>query len=97
MSNADDLSALIESTAELGWLGRAACGSLALDQLNMFFVDAGRTLSPEAAALCRTCPVRRECLGHAYSNDIAGGYYGGVSPSRRRSLSWEQALELIDA
>lgn len=97
MSNADDLSALIENTAELGWLGRAACGSLGLDQLNMFFVDAGRTLSPEAAALCRTCPVRRECLGHAYANEIAGGYYGGVSPSRRRSLSREQALELIDA
>lgn len=95
MSNADDLSALIENAPELGWLGKAACGDLALDQLNMFFVDAGRTLSADAVSLCEGCVVRRECLDHAYANEIAGGYFGGMSPSRRRSLSWEQAVELI--
>ncbi len=86
MSNTNELAALIESSPEYTWLEQAACGDLELDQLEMFFVEAGRTLSREAAAMCERCPVRQDCLDHAASRDIAGGYFGGMSPSKRRRL-----------
>ncbi len=95
MSREHDLAPLIESTPELTWLNDAACGSLELDRLDLFFVDAGRTLSKEAAALCSSCPSRVECLRHAYDNEIEGGYFGGVSSAKRRTLSFEQAVELV--
>ncbi len=85
MPRPSDLAAIIEQGDTEHWVSRAACGDLPLDRLDMFFVDAGRSLSKEAAALCRTCPVRTECLDHAETRDIAGGYFGGVSPSKRRA------------
>lgn len=96
MSNPDDLATLIESTPEMSWLARAACGELQLDELSMFFVEAGRTISDAAESLCGGCAVRRACLDHAYENDIAGGYFGGLSPSRRRALTYEQAVALVE-
>lgn len=96
MPKTDDLAALIENTAELGWLADAACGQLGLEQLALFFVDAGRTISAEAEAMCAGCGARRACLDHAYDNEIAGGYFGGISPSRRRALSHADAVALIE-
>jgi len=95
MSNTHDLAPLIESVPDLAWLHRAACSDLALDRLSLFFVEAGRTLSKEAAAMCRGCEVRVNCLRHAYDNGIEGGYFGGLSSARRRSLTFEQAVESI--
>ena len=95
MTGSSPLSDLIERASELSWLDDAACSNLALAQLSLFFVEAGRTIAPETKALCRQCPVRRECLDHAYVHDIASGYFGGVSPGRRRALSHAEALELI--
>jgi hypothetical protein len=91
MSNTTELAALIESSPEFAWLEDAACGDLELEQLDLFFVEAGRTLSREAAAICERCPVRLDCLEHASSRDIAGGYFGGVSPSKRRRMTLERA------
>ncbi len=85
MSHPGELAAIIEHTDNDGWIARAACGDLELDQLDMFFVEAGRSLSKEAVALCEGCPVRSECLEHATARDITGGYFGGISPSKRRS------------
>lgn len=95
MSNIRDLGELIGNLPEDGWLGQAACRELDLDKITLFFVDAGRSLSQEAQALCNSCPVRTECLEHAYDHEIAGGYFGGMSPSRRRSLSREDALATL--
>jgi WhiB family redox-sensing transcriptional regulator len=95
MTNLHDLSALIEHSPDFDWVTKAACGSLSLDRLDHFFVDAGRTLSRDAASMCAGCPVRRECLGHAYDNEISAGYFGGVSPSKRRVMTREQALASI--
>lgn len=95
MSNISDLGDLIGNLPEASWLESAACGELGLDELDLFFVDAGRTLSREARQLCGRCPVRTDCLEHAYAHDIAGGYFGGMSPSKRRSLPLERARELI--
>lgn len=85
MARSQDIAALIENSQADAWVERAACGDLDLDQLDMFFVEAGRTLSKEAVALCESCPVRAECLDHAFRREIGGGYFGGMSPSKRRS------------
>lgn len=85
MPRPNDLAAIIEHGDTDDWVSRAACGDLPLDRLDLFFVDAGRSLSKEAAAMCQTCPVRDQCLDHAYEREIAGGYFGGTSPSKRRS------------
>jgi WhiB family redox-sensing transcriptional regulator len=89
------LSELIERAPELTWLDDAACGNLPLDQLPLFFVEAGRTIAAETKALCRGCPVRHQCLDHAYAHQIASGYFGGISPGRRRALTHAEARELV--
>lgn len=85
MARSNDIAALIENSQADAWVEDAACGDLELDQLDMFFVEAGRTLSKEAIALCTGCPVREDCLDHAFRRDIGGGYFGGMSPSKRRA------------
>ena len=95
MSNTQDLAPLIEAAPELSWLQRAACSELELDRLDPFFVEAGRTLSKEAAAMCRGCEARIDCLRHAYDNEIEGGYFGGLSSAKRRALSLDEAIDAI--
>lgn len=95
MSDTSDLASLIEHSPELTWLQRAACRDLSLDQLDLFFVEAGRKQPKEAAATCAGCEVRVECLKRAYDNDISAGYFGGISSAKRRTLTFEQAVELI--
>jgi WhiB family transcriptional regulator, redox-sensing transcriptional regulator len=95
MASNNPLSELIERTPELPWLDAAACGDLELDQLPLFFVEAGRTIASETISLCKRCPVRRECLDHAYEHQIASGYFGGISPGRRRTLSHADAIKLL--
>lgn len=86
----------LSSVPAVPWLDDAACGSLALDRLEMFFVEAGRTIAAETVALCRRCPVRRECLDHAYQYELTSGYFGGISPSRRRSLTRDAAFAELE-
>lgn len=97
MSTTSNLAAIIEQTPDLTWLDRAACSALDVEQLDLFFVEAGKSLSPEARALCAGCESRRECLQHAYDREIAGGYFGGLSPTKRRKLSLVEALAVIEA
>lgn len=89
------LDELIENTPDLPWLQQAACGDLALEQLDLFFVDAGRSIAASTVAMCRACPVRRDCLDHAYEHEITSGYFGGMSPGRRRILSHAEAIAEI--
>ena len=96
MAAARPLDELIEHTPELPWLDEAACGDLELEQLDLFFVEAGRTIASSTVALCRKCPVRRQCLDHAYQHEIVSGYFGGVSPGRRRVLSHAEAVAEIE-
>ncbi|MFN3256006.1 MAG: WhiB family transcriptional regulator [Ilumatobacter sp.] len=95
MSSTDELATLIERSKEITWIRDAACGDLGIDQLDLFFVDAGKSLSKEAVAICQGCPARISCLTHAYEHDIAGGYFGGVSPSKRRRLTLAEAVASI--
>ena len=90
------LDELIERTPDLPWLDRASCGELELHQLDLFFVEAGRTIASSTVALCQKCPVRRECLDHAYRHEIVSGYFGGISPGRRRVLTHAQAIAELE-
>jgi len=91
MAQHTDLAALVENSPDHEWVRDAACGDLGLEKLDMFFVEAGRTLSKEVVAMCGDCPVRVDCLSHAQFRELAGGYFGGVSPSKRRKLGSDVA------
>jgi Transcription factor WhiB len=93
--NLNDLASLIEHSPDFEWVRHAACGNLELAELDRFFVDAGRSLSSDTVKMCGGCPARLDCLDHAYAHDIAGGYFGGLSPSKRKSLTHEQARALL--
>lgn len=79
---------------ELEWISRAACKDV---DPNRFFVATGHSIGEEELALCRGCPVRRECVGRAYELGIRPGYFGGLSPSFREKNDLDAALALIEA
>jgi hypothetical protein len=93
--NLHDLASLIEHSPDYEWVRNAACGNLDLDELDRFFVDAGRSLSSDTMKMCEGCPARVDCLDHAYAHEIAGGYFGGMSPSKRKSMSHADARAAI--
>ena len=95
MQNKNDLAHLIQQSNEMDWLQGASCASLGVDELDLFFVEAGKSLSKRAMTMCEECPARAACLRHAYENEIAGGYFGGMSPSQRRKVDLTAALEMI--
>lgn len=74
------------------WLDDAACANL---DTNLFFVQAGHVINDDILNICRGCPVRVECVKHAYDErlNITGGYFGGLSPGQRRTMSLKKALE----
>lgn len=76
------------------WLDDAACADLPIEA---FFVQAGHIIDEEVLNVCRACPVRLDCLKHAYNPNlsITGGYFGGLSPGQRREMSLEEAVEFI--
>jgi WhiB family redox-sensing transcriptional regulator len=90
-----DLASLIEGSNELPWLRDAACRELDLERLDLFFVDAGRTLSKQAKAICAGCEAKVDCLTYAYRHEITGGYFGGLSPAKRRQLPLADAVASI--
>lgn len=63
------------------WLQSMACEDLDPDD---FFVEPGHVIDPAVAATCRRCPVRAECVTHAYKTDYPAGYFGNLSPSFRK-------------
>jgi hypothetical protein len=77
------------------WLDDIACKDLPIEA---FFVQAGHIIDEEVLNVCRGCPVRIECITHAYDKklNIIGGYFGGMSPGQRRTpggMTLEQAIE----
>lgn len=92
----DELSEFLEMMPDAPWLEQANCADLPPEELDKFFVEAGRTISQSTLELCRRCPVRRECLEHAYDVEAAAGYFAGMSPGQRRSMTFEQALVYIE-
>jgi WhiB family redox-sensing transcriptional regulator len=97
MSSVRDLGELIGELDEGDWVSSAACRHLPPDQIALFFVGAGRSLSRRARQICGGCPVRTDCLKHAYDNEIHAGYFGGVSPSQRSAMPLDEALAMLRA
>ncbi len=89
----DGLSFMGKTDGDL-WLDDAACKDLPVES---FFVQAGHVIDEEVLNVCRECPVRKECLTHAYDTklNITGGYFGGMSPGQRRVMSLYEAQKYI--
>jgi WhiB family transcriptional regulator, redox-sensing transcriptional regulator len=77
------------TTADIGtvadaralWVSKALCLSTDPDEL---FVSG--KAQKKAAAICRHCPVRVECLADALDNHVEFGVWGGMTERQRRAL-----------
>lgn len=90
------------------WTDDASCRDLLFDEdgnldpsaINVFFVEAGRVIDPQAAAICVTCPVRRECLQHSFTGfegkPMPAGYFAGFSFGQRSTTSYEALLARVE-
>lgn len=66
------------------WLDKAACNP---ETAHLFETYTGRRHNyREAMDICRTCPVRRQCLDHAIMHGEVTGIWGGKTPEQRRHL-----------
>jgi WhiB family redox-sensing transcriptional regulator len=88
-----ELATFLENTPTMDWLDQAVCAQM---EIGDFFVEAGHTISQDVLNVCRACPVRVQCVEHAYRSNISGGYFGGISPGQRRVLSLQKAKEFIE-
>jgi WhiB family redox-sensing transcriptional regulator len=71
------------TTARLGqWAQHALCAQTNSE----IFFPAHDDPGTEAKQICRPCPVRRECLSFALTNDERFGIWGGLDPEERRNL-----------
>ena len=82
------------------WTAQAACGSKDPDDL--FVSGAAQN---RAKAVCRSCPVRTECLADSLDNRVEFGVWGGMTERERRALlrrrpdvtSWKQLFAAAKA
>lgn len=73
------------------WLDDSACAD---EELSTFF--GGKGGNGEAAKkVCSGCPVRVQCVTHAYESEAEDGIFGGLSPSQRRGMDLATALVFI--
>jgi len=78
------------------WASKGACRTSDPDAL--FVQGAAQN---RAKAVCRSCPVRMDCLSHALDHKIEFGVWGGMTERERRVLlrsrpnvrSWSRLLE----
>jgi WhiB family transcriptional regulator, redox-sensing transcriptional regulator len=68
-------------TAAREWTAKALCHSGDPDRL--FQRGAAQNL---AKMLCRSCPVRTECLADALDHRVEYGVWGGMTERERRAL-----------
>lgn len=81
---------ILVSSAE--WIENALCRTH--PEPDLWYPDnPGRSNEHfRAIAICRTCPVRENCLEHALSNDERTGIWGGYGERRRRKLRRTNSL-----
>lgn len=73
------------------WRDAAVCAQVDAD---IFFPPKGRANS-EAKKLCRSCPVREQCLAHAVRNGEHHGIWGGASPREREQCRKQAGLPRV--
>ncbi len=67
---------------QAAWVADAACRGM---NPTLFFPERGHT-AELAKAVCRSCPVRCQCLDLAMINGERFGVFGGMSERERRKL-----------
>lgn len=87
----DTVRLVLYDPAAAAWRDRAACadpataerlGITPTELLDLFFPGRGES-NDLAVAICRTCPVRTDCLEYALANHIEHGVWGGFSERAR--------------
>jgi WhiB family redox-sensing transcriptional regulator len=74
-------------TEQIGWRDDAAC----LDADPDLFFPVGTT-GPAlhhvdgAKRICRTCPVKTQCLAWALDHGVSDGVWGGTTADERRAI-----------
>ena len=64
------------------WQFQAMCS---LENSEIFFSGLASRVA-KAKAICSACPVQKQCLDFAISNNIEEGIFGGLTPNERKSL-----------
>jgi WhiB family redox-sensing transcriptional regulator len=67
----------------LAWQDQGLCAEIGGDEL--WFPEKGGSTAA-AKRVCRSCPVRSECLEYALANDERFGIWGGLSERERRRV-----------
>ena len=67
----------------LDWFDDALCAQVDPDA---HFPEKGES-TRAAKSVCRSCPVKLECLEYAIRNNERFGVYGGMSERERRAFS----------
>lgn len=80
----DDLDTLVFPG---DWADQALCAQTDPD---LFFPDQGQPSAP-AKAICRTCPVRAECLDHTLAARPRFGVWAGLTAAQIRRLARDAA------
>lgn len=70
----------IDVTGE--WEDRALCRTVDAD----IFFAPGATQEYRAKVVCKTCPVRWECLAYALRHRVEHGVWGGLTDRERRKV-----------
>lgn len=76
------------------WLYDMACIDADADD---FFTASGNAIPIEVLETCRACPVRVDCITHAYENGLTAGYFGGISAPKREKMTLDEALVVVAA
>lgn len=64
------------------WRESAKCKN---EDVNLFMSNSKQEIN-DAKAICIGCPVLKQCLDYAITNDIPYGVWGGTSQSERKSM-----------
>lgn len=78
---------------DLTWQDQALCAET---DPEAFFPEKGGS-TRDAKRVCRSCPVRAECLAYALDHDERFGIYGGMSERERRRLKREYGDDISAA
>ena len=82
--------ALVDFTAD--WEDKALCRTADAD---IFFAPGG-TQEHRAKAVCRSCPVRFDCLAYALKHRVEHGVWGGLTDRERRRVLNRASAERWD-
>lgn len=84
---------MIDMGSNLDWLEDRACKD---EDVSSFFPEPNVPLEPRIEEMCRSCPVREQCILLAYALPQNAGHFGLMSRANRQQISKEEAVDLLD-